>query len=175
MTELMPNMGRDPRVREPPGVDHIFRDGNSPRSVGLVVWDMENPSVPPNSRHWAIVWEVGVASTKDRVHRQLAVTRERGPDGLLDHLTNWGPKTHITSMQSESDRTFIPIATLAYAQRQWLEGVAAEEPVLKPNGWWNCQHWVVSVLVKCIRAGILEKQSVEAVLNQAGWDEPLGV
>ena len=175
MTELMPNMGRDPRVREPPGVDHIFRDEDSPRSVGLIVWDMENSSIPPNSRHWAITWQVGVASTGDRVHRRLAITRERGPDGQLDHLTNWGPKTHMMSMQSESDTTFIPIATLTYTQRRWLEGVAAEEPVLKPNGWWNCQHWVVSVLVKCIRAGVLEKQPVEAVLNQAGWHEPFGV
>ena len=168
-------MGRDPRVREPPGVDHIFRDEDSPRSVGLVVWDMENSSIPPNSRHWAITWQVGVASTGDRVHRRLAITRERGPDGQLDHLTNWGPKTHMMSMQSESDTTFIPIATLTYTQRQWLEGIAAEEPVLKPNGWWNCQHWVVSVLVKCIRAGVLEKQPVEAVLNQAGWHKPFGV
>jgi hypothetical protein len=78
-------------------------------------------------------------------------------------------------VQSESDTTFIPIATLSYGQRLWLEGVAAGEPVLKPNGWWNCQHWVVSVLVKCIRAGVLEKQAVEAVLNQAGWHEPIEV
>lgn len=171
----MPNMGRDPRVREPPGVDHIYRDDDSPRSVMLIVWDVGNTSLPANSRHWTIAWQVGVASTGDQVHRQLAITRERGPEGLLDHLTNWGPKTHITNMQCESDATFIPIATLTYAQRLWLEGVAAEEPVLKPNGWWNCQHWVVSVLVKGIRAGVLEKQAVEAVLDQAGWHKPLEI
>jgi len=173
MTEVVPKMGRDPRVREPPGVDHLYRDEDSPRSVVLVVWDMENSSLPPRSRHWAIAWQVGVASTGDQVHRQLAIMRERGPYGLLEHLTNWGPKTRITSMQATSGATFNPIAILTYAQRQWLEGVAAAEPVLKPNGWWNCQNWVVSILVQGILNGVLDKQAVEAAVKEAGWHEPL--
>ncbi|KAF8074832.1 hypothetical protein FPV67DRAFT_1575000 [Lyophyllum atratum] len=166
-------MGRDSSIREPPGVEHLYPDEDSPRIVMLVVSSMGNESVLPSHRHWAIAWRVGTASTNDHVHRQLEVTRERGPYGPLDHLTNWGPKTRIAGPQADTDATFIPIATLSYAQRQWLERVAAAEQVLKPNGWWNCQHWVVSVLVKCIQEGLIAREPVQALLSQADWNAPL--
>jgi hypothetical protein len=177
-TNVLPNMGRDPGLIEPPCVDHLFPDHDSPRTVMLIVWDTSDIStIAPNDRHWAVAWKVGQASTGDDVHRLLGVTRERGPDGgLLDHLTNWGPLTRSAgSSGCREHAKSIPIGTTSLSQRKWLEGVAAEEAVLEPNGWWNCQDWVISILIKSIQRGLFTKESVEAVLKQAGRLEPLPV
>ncbi|KAF8149946.1 hypothetical protein B0H34DRAFT_678882 [Crassisporium funariophilum] len=169
MAEIVPNMGMTPGILEPPGVEHLYRDPPSPLTVALLVWDDQNIDILPGDRHWAIAWKVGVASNGDDVYRQIAIVRERGPTGPLSHLTNWGPKTKVISEKT----TCIPIATLTYEQRQGLESVAAAEPVLRPNGWWNCQNWVVSVLVKTIQNGIFSREQVEPVLVQAGWTASL--
>ncbi|RDB20891.1 hypothetical protein Hypma_011985 [Hypsizygus marmoreus] len=171
MAEILPNMGRPADVYEPLNVDHLYRDPVAPLPVYLVVWGGDR-NVPPQDRHWAIVWKVGVGSTGADVHRQLEVVRELGPTGELDHLTNWGPKTRTSDSQTMT-ATFVPIGVFSYQQRQWLEQLASAEPVLKPNGWWNCQHWVVSILVKCIQGNLLSRPHVEAVLAKAGWTAPL--
>ena len=174
--DILPNMGRDPGLIEPPSVDHLFPDHDSLRTVMLIIWDSsETSTIAPNDRHWAIAWKVGKSSNGDDVHRLLGVVRERGPDGdLLEHLTNWGPLTRSAASAGCHENTnSIPIGTLSLPQRKWLEGVAEAEPVLKPNGWWNCQDWVISVLVQSIRNGLFAKESVESVLKQAGRREPL--
>ncbi|KAF8914347.1 hypothetical protein CPB84DRAFT_1759027, partial [Gymnopilus junonius] len=110
----------DPSVYEPPGIDHLFPDRDVPHTVMLVVWDIDNPDLRPKDRHWAIAWQVGVASNGDPVHRQLAIVRERNAYGPLDHLANWGPKTKT----AQPDFKCIPIAELDLPQGKWLEGVA---------------------------------------------------
>jgi hypothetical protein len=118
-------VGQDPGLIEPPSVDHLFPDQNSPRTVMLIIWDSsETSTIAPNDRHWAIAWKVGQSSNGDDVHRLLGVMRERGPDGnLLEHLTNWGPLTRsAASAGCHENVNSIPIGTLSFAQRKWLEG-----------------------------------------------------
>ena len=169
MHDILPNMGRDPSVVEPPGIDHLYPDRDIPRPVMLVVWDMDKPDLPPKSRHWAIAWQVGTATNGHPVHRQLAIVREHNAHGPLSHLTNWGPKTKTV----EPGLRCIPLAELALPQRRWLEGVAGAEPVRKPNGRWNCQDWVLSVFAQAVRAGVLARAQVESALAEAGCLEPL--
>ncbi|KAG5636918.1 hypothetical protein H0H81_006385 [Sphagnurus paluster] len=171
MSEHLPNMGRPAGTHEPPGVEHLYRDTAAALPVLLLTWDDPAAPLPARHRHWAIAWHVGVASSGDGVYRQLAVVRENGPRGLLAHLTNWGPKTKIVCERTRS----VVIQTLGYQQRLWLERVAAAEPVVPPNGMWNGQDWIVSVLVKAVREGVVDREKVRLVLAQAGWTVPLPV
>ena len=170
--EKLPNMGRPRNVIEPPGIDHLYPDRSLPLAVNLVVWAC--PGVPHGEQHWALGWQVGSTFQYGNVPvlRLLSLTREIGPQGQLDHLTNWGPKTRTAGVPTQTYGVFRPIATLSHDRRQRLEAIAAAEPVLKPNGWWNCQNWTVSILIKAIEAGVFTHQEVSQVLSQAGWSQP---
>lgn len=160
-------MGRDPRVREPPGVDHLYPDPDRPLDVVIIAAKNVTPN-PTLRLHWAICWQVGVASTGDAVHRQLAVVRERGPGGLLPHLTNWGPKTRI-DQPLDDEATVIPIATLSRGERRRMEAIAASEPVKAPNGVWNCKTWVSDVLRRSVEEGIISAGQRLDALRAGGW------
>jgi hypothetical protein len=171
MSNILPNaFGRPSFVREPPGVEHIYPDPQD-RSLPVMLAVWKKVGIPPQKRHWAIVWQVGTASTGDSVHRMLAIVRERGPTGLLDYLTNWGPKTRIAGpdLQNTGETViYYPLETLTYAQRQALEKIGAAEVVHEPDGKWSCQTWVESVLDKGMEDGLfLEQNVVKAAIDEA--------
>lgn len=58
-----------------------------------------------------------------------------------------------------------PLGTLTLAQRRALERLAAAERVREPDGRWNCQDWVRSVLGRAVRAGLLEEGVVRGAVR----------
>ncbi|KAA1470861.1 hypothetical protein DENSPDRAFT_880032 [Dentipellis sp. KUC8613] len=98
------------------------------------------------------------------VARVLEVRREDG----REHCTFWGPVTRCMPLACALPRPahpalslpastnahhhpnagarFVPVARLTLAQRRMLEKLAGAVRIMKPNGWWNGQNWVVEVL-----------------------------
>ncbi|KAH7912194.1 hypothetical protein BJ138DRAFT_820372 [Hygrophoropsis aurantiaca] len=180
---ILPNeMGRPPSVLEPIGVEHIpvFRDNEArgPLLVQILIYDGGDKSkVAPRDRHWAIAWMVGemtavswfVDGCPVAAHRILELKNELASDGTgpLPYLTNWGPRTTSIGLEDQA-AVHVDIATLSYSQRQVMEGIARTEPVRPPNGNWNCQNWVASILRRCEEAGVLTPDQRRYALNQTG-------
>lgn len=170
--EIVPNMGRD-GLEEPPSVDFLYHDPKTDSlPVEIIVWDIDFQEIQPPDRHWAICWTVGQneADSHLMVRRMLQIVRENRQDGSgpLDYLTNWGPVTRTDDDEIVNAACY-RIAILSYDQRKQLERIAASQPVVKPNSWWNCQHWVRNVLMQSANAGIISETDVSSVINEAGW------
>ncbi|KAK0500805.1 hypothetical protein EDD18DRAFT_1348222 [Armillaria luteobubalina] len=106
--------------------------------------------------HWKLVWVVNVTEDDGDVqiyHRRLEVVQEIG----CNHLTNWGA---VTQVETASSKRFNPrnvVATMTLAQRKELERLAAGVRVEEPNGVWNCQDWIVTVLQQAEQAGLVTR------------------
>ncbi|KAH7925096.1 hypothetical protein BV22DRAFT_461163 [Leucogyrophana mollusca] len=179
----LPNaMGKPPCVLKPIGVEHIpaFRDGEArgPLLVQILIYDGgEKSTVAPRDRHWAIAWMVGEMTTASwfvdgypiAAHRILELKNELAPDGSgpLPYLTNWGPRTTSIGVEDQAS-IHVDVVVLSYSQRQVMEEIARNEPVRPPNGNWNCQNWVASILRRCEEAGILTGDQRRHALSQTG-------
>ena len=99
------------------------------------------------------------------VHRLVEIVREIESD----HLTNWGPYTKFSLPNETLDCVLHPIGTLNLFQRRRLEEIGAQEPVRVPDGTWNCQDWVISVLRKAEQAGLFGREQWQSAVCAAGW------
>lgn len=79
--------------------------------------------------------------------------------------TNWGPMTKSQDALTLAHTLAAPLGTLTLAQRRALERLAAAERVREPDGRWNCQDWVRSVLRRAVRAGLLEEGVVRGAVR----------
>lgn len=169
--ETVPNMGRDGLLK-PPSIDHIYRylPKDLPVEIKVLKGSDQTP-ILPKDRHWAITWRVGETKSDPKipVRRTLHIVRERGREGPLEYLTNWGPLTKTDDLQTQNEADFYKVAVLSYNQRQGLEAIATSQPVLVPNGWWNCQHWIRDVLMRSVHAGICSEDDVRAAIKEIGW------
>ncbi|KAK0432894.1 hypothetical protein EV421DRAFT_1455507 [Armillaria borealis] len=68
----------------------------------------------------------------------LDIVQEAG----VDHFTNWGPITRT----ERKEEHIIPMAKLSLEKREQLGRIAAKTPVRIPDGTWNCQDWLITVL-----------------------------
>ncbi|KAL1689174.1 hypothetical protein GGG16DRAFT_58319 [Schizophyllum commune] len=125
-----------------------------------------------NANHWWLEWPVGTCGNHHttRVNdagavRRLQVVQER----CHEHLTSWGGITVISTddLRSIEPGCAIFVGDMDLVQRQALERIAVAEPVMVPDGEWNCQNWAVSVLHKAVNAGLLDLATVEAAVEQA--------
>ena len=56
---------------------------------------------------------------------------------------------------------------MSLPQRKGLEAIAGTEPVMRPDGEWNCQDWVLSVLGKAVQRNLLLPGQVSKVVQDA--------
>lgn len=82
-----------------------------------------------------------------------------------DIYTNWGPMTKSQDASALAHTLAAPLGTLTLAERRALEWLAAGERVREPDGRWNCQDWVKSVLARAVRAGLFEEGAVRAAVG----------
>ncbi|KAJ7136868.1 hypothetical protein C8R44DRAFT_608325 [Mycena epipterygia] len=155
----MENMGRPDGRIGPVGIEHLYRDPDSPLTVELLI----NRSYPElRGQHWALSWTVGYLSPTHKVQRVLHIVREIG----CDHYTNWGP---LTRSFDPLDLVSVPVAQLTLEQRRALERIAAETRVCVPNGEWNCQDWVMEVLARAVETDLLSAGERDAALSVAQY------
>lgn len=141
--------------------------------AGMDYYPRENAKpLPRNHVHWVILWHLG---DKFNVpcYRLLQIITERyfstdasGRESFKAVYTNWGPHTKSVT-DAEMQYAFrVPLARLSLHERRALEEIARAETVEEPNGEWNCQSWVRSVLKKAVDAGLLNENSVTTALNE---------
>ncbi|KAF9027260.1 hypothetical protein BDZ89DRAFT_1067082 [Hymenopellis radicata] len=145
--EHLPNFGRPPNIHSPPDLSWIYKDPDEDLDVNLIITRSTGDITEPHDHHWKLSWTVAETSEAP-YHRHLDIVQEIG----INYLTNWGP---LTSAKRQGSEHVICMARMSLRKRQDLEAVAAAEPVRVPDGQWNCQDWLISVLEKAEALGIL--------------------
>ncbi|KAI0048145.1 hypothetical protein FA95DRAFT_1116289 [Auriscalpium vulgare] len=97
------------------------------------------------------------------VARVLEATRE--PDRA--HHTFWGPVTRAVPSADLAGARLVPVATLDSAARRALEKLAGRVRVMKPNGWWNGQNWIVQLLRSAADEDIITAGERDAAIYTA--------
>lgn len=127
--------------------------------------------------HWMIRWQL--QDYAGYAHfRMVHVLTERvsvpGPRPVYKEIyTNWGPMTKSQDAGTIARSLFVPLGTLGLSQRKTLERIAETEPVREPDGLWNCQDWLKSVLWRAVSEGLFEKEKVEEALATVSSDAHL--
>ncbi|EJT97528.1 hypothetical protein DACRYDRAFT_111577 [Dacryopinax primogenitus] len=161
---ILENYGHPEDLPAPPGIEHLVKDPSERITVYLFV--RQESELEPEARHWAVLWILpwSYAEPGQVVVRILEIVREV----LRPHLTNWGPLTRIRRADS-MEKALIAIGELSFAERQALEKIAKNTPVYRPNGVYNCQHWVIDVLSQAIHDGLpFDRTPIEEILRVNG-------
>jgi len=167
----LPRMGQPDGVRKPASLDHLFSDPPTDLEVSIVVTQGDGPGIISSAdtdlgskaNHWTLSWTVGFTPGRDRVPvcRRVHIVREVGQG----HLTNWGPLTQ--TVQPSPSLTYISIAMLSRDARNALETIAEKTQVYAPDGVWNCQDWLESVLEEAVETGLFGREEVQNALDRA--------
>ncbi|KAI0026719.1 hypothetical protein K488DRAFT_92003 [Vararia minispora EC-137] len=151
----------------------------------------------PRPRPWALAWPLALANnlvpallvappsasspTPDfapiavpvpvpaRSTRIAAVARvlqaARAP--ARDHFTFWGALTRAWTREDMHGARWVLLALLDRPHRRALEHLADNVRLMKPNGWWNGQNWVVALLNAAVEDGIVSYAQRDAALVAA--------
>ncbi|KAF9558525.1 hypothetical protein CPC08DRAFT_557196 [Agrocybe pediades] len=158
--QYLPDFGRPIGAEAPISSDHLFKDTDDIKDVKLRVTQSQDND--PRHHHWTIFWVVANCGDIE-VHRRVHVVREIG----ASHLTNWGAVT--SSMDPDPTTRDIFIKRMTLAERKRLEEIGNTTPVRVPDGDWNCQNWVYSVLRTAEKEDLLAPQeSVSVVIRALG-------
>ncbi len=162
MDEYMLNMGVPAGRVRPIDIDHLYPEKDEDLMVEVIV-TASSSSKTPRDNHWMLAWELGRAGPKTVVHRRVNVVREAG----VPHLTNWGALTKTASANTIIRYHSIAVKEMTRAQRVELEAIGNTTPVRKPDGKWNCQDWVVTVLKVAEVAGLVTREEWTAAVAVA--------
>ncbi|GLB41968.1 hypothetical protein LshimejAT787_1005680 [Lyophyllum shimeji] len=153
----LPNNGQTRHIRRPVDVDHLYRDPDKDLPVLLVATRAPRSPLSTNTSrdtHWKLAWGVGINTVGIPVERQIHVVRD------LDHLINWGPLTKL----SEGHTKAVTVTTMSLEQRRQLESIASATPVRKPDGAWNSQDWLRTVLEASVQQGLITQNECRTAL-----------
>ncbi|KAK0466159.1 uncharacterized protein EV420DRAFT_812674 [Desarmillaria tabescens] len=163
---ILPNeMGR-PSGRLPPiDLKRWYPDPDADLTVQIMVTRI--PIVADlRDLHWKLFWVVKTeekGGVKHVYRRLLEVVQEIG----YNYLTNWGAITQVETHNSHRNKPRKAVTTMSLSQRQELERIAAGVRVEEPNGEWNCQDWIITVLKKAEQAGLVTNNEWTAAVAWA--------
>lgn len=155
----LPNNGQTTRIRRPVDVDHLYRDPDKELPVLLIATRAPPSPLSTNTSrdtHWKLAWGVGTNTVGIPVERQIHVVCDLG----VNHLTNWGPLTKL----SEGHTKAVTVTTMSLEERRRLESIASTTPVRKPDGAWNCQDWLITVLEASVQQGLITHKECRSAL-----------
>ncbi|KAI0711517.1 hypothetical protein C8Q76DRAFT_61293 [Earliella scabrosa] len=167
----------------PPSNDHLYREVNEPREVFILVYGPRQlHNVRARDLHWSIYWEVSGGGGK-----LIHLVQEDEPIFVLPgqargatiiptrRLVYWGPQTRSPGNATHGARR-ISLGVMSLAHRQEIERIAWKVLVHKPDGQWNCQHWIINLLYKMVDARIISKNGAEYAFGAAhhAWPELSG-
>lgn len=174
MAQFLPNFGRPSGRESPVSVfDSQYPEIDELQDVELVV---QRPSegqaqgMSSHDLHWLIQWlraKVKVEDTPDAktqlLWRRIQVVHEAG----VDHLTNWGAISTYGEGGVVDGSEHIVIKAMSKSQRIELEAIANATQVRVPDGHWNCQDWVKTVLETAVEWGLLSTEEYEHAVQDA--------
>ncbi|KAI0336633.1 hypothetical protein GY45DRAFT_1315217 [Cubamyces sp. BRFM 1775] len=165
MPVALPEQGRSGTVGEPPiNLDWTAKDPDVDLPVYIIVSaPRDNGPHDPRGLHWRLVWQVA----RDRWRNVHIVEhrddRQRAPN---PRYVYWGALTQ-SSDPSASKSTKVLVGMMSLAMRQSIERLALEVPVMWPDGTWNCQNWILDLLTRMYRSGIISQRRWEEVVGAA--------
>jgi hypothetical protein len=154
-----PHNGIQPGMKPPQGLPAgSFPDPDGGQVVHIVVSGYPAPARPlPRERTWALCW-----SPANGVVRILGTVRA-APE--KESYVYWGPVTQAYDFSREC--RLIPVANLGRGKRAALERVANSVGVMRPNGWWNGQNWVVEVLKRAVEHDLISPEERDKAIYSA--------
>lgn len=176
--DYLPNFGR-PDWPGPISLDDWrFPELNQPVDVVLIVRRTDVKGYTSRDQHWFIQWDRGCFSDNGRevpVTRRVQIVREmilRGPEEergrMLPHLTNWGANTKTPTGLTTAERSHrIIVRSMTKDERVRLEEIANATRVRVPNGRWNCQDWIKTVLMSAVKEGLIDQGEYDKAITQA--------
>ncbi|KAI0654906.1 hypothetical protein C8Q70DRAFT_465522 [Cubamyces menziesii] len=165
MPVVLPEQGRSGTVGEPPiNLDWIAKDPDIDLPVYIIVsGPRDGSSHDLRGLHWRLSWQV--ARDKWRYVHIVEHWRDhqRAPN---PRYVYWGALTQ-SSGHSTSKLTKVLVGVMSLATRKSIEQLALEVPVMWPDGTWNCQNWILDLLTRMHRAGIISQRRWEEVVGAA--------
>ncbi|KAF8074810.1 hypothetical protein FPV67DRAFT_599354 [Lyophyllum atratum] len=155
----LPDNGRTRFIRRPVDVDHLYRDPDKDLPVLLIATRTPPSPLSTNTSrdtHWKLAWGVGTNTVGIPVERQIHLIHDLG----INHLTNWGPLTKISERHTKA----VTVTTMSLEDRRRLENIASATPVRKPDGGWNCQDWLITVLEASVLQGLVTTKECRSAL-----------
>ncbi len=159
--EYLPEQGRRGLTILPPlNNDHLARDNEVDQEVVLFVYGPGGGTTSPRDLRWSLAWQVSNGGWK-----HIHVTAENTPyDRHLPwRYVYWGPQTKTAGLATYQARK-TSLGVMNSATRKRIEAIAWEVGVAKPDGQWNCQHWILALLGKLYE---------NRVINQAQWSKAI--
>jgi hypothetical protein len=77
----------------------------------------------------------------------------------------WGPITQQCEFPREC--RLVPVASLGRGKRAAFERIANGVGVMRPNGWWNGQNWVVEVLKRAVEQDLISPEERDNAIYTA--------
>jgi hypothetical protein len=162
-----PHNGVQPGMKPPPSLPSgSFPEPDGARVVHIVVSGYPAPTRPlPRERTWALCWSpangvVRILGTMRRSPSSSAPApvsvAEKEEGGAGSGYVYWGPVTQAHDFSREC--RLVPVASLGRGKRAALERIANGVGVMRPNGWWNGQNWVVEVLKRAVEHDLISPQ-----------------
>ncbi|KAH6916900.1 hypothetical protein BKA70DRAFT_1250903 [Coprinopsis sp. MPI-PUGE-AT-0042] len=180
MAQFLPNFGRPKGWESPVSVfDDQYPELDKLQDVDLIV---QRPSedqaqgLSSHDLHWLIQWlraKVKVEDTPDAqtqlLWRRIQLVHEAG----VDHLTNWGAISTYGEGGIVDGSERILIKAMSKSERIELEAIANATQVCVPDGHWNCQDWLKTVLMSAVDRGLLSTEEYERAVRKAESISPI--
>ncbi|CDO71170.1 hypothetical protein BN946_scf184845.g40 [Trametes cinnabarina] len=161
----LPEQGRAHATGYPPiDMSWCFPDPDTSLPIYLLVSaPLDRNQFEPHDLHWSLGWEV-----HSNVWRHVNVLQHDRPDQPAPNprLVFWGPLTKMND-NGASETKQIPLAVMKLATRKRIEELAWTVPVLYPNGWWNCQDWLLDLFERMRAEGLITEQKVQEAVRDA--------
>ncbi|KAI0309866.1 hypothetical protein OF83DRAFT_1178848 [Amylostereum chailletii] len=162
----LPAQGRgDLKGPAPVSLDWAYKDPETPLPVVLAVRRPLDPAEDPRGLHWALGWPILPDKSIWRSLQVYEHYREYDPPPQ-PRLVFWGPMTTSESPGINAMR-HVPLKTMTLEERRAMEAIAQGMEVYAPNGVWNCQNWVKTVLGEAVEKGLLSAEECERTVNEA--------
>ncbi|KAI0309898.1 hypothetical protein OF83DRAFT_1157057 [Amylostereum chailletii] len=171
-----PHNGVYPDMTPPSSLEKRFPDVDAPLPVCILVSPYPHPTEPsPRDRQWSLAWSLPVrlsppSSPSHRrsstAHAPTAVARvlETRQEPGRAHFTFWGPITRARVPTEMHGARWVPVAVLGRKERRELERIAGMVRVMKPNGWWNGQNWIVALLNAAVEEDVIAPEQRDSAI-----------
>ncbi|KAI0699185.1 hypothetical protein C8T65DRAFT_660081 [Cerioporus squamosus] len=139
-----------------------YRDKDEDTAVFFAVYNPVLPRQTTRDLHWArtlAAW------------RQIHIIEEKfeaSGDGWESRYVYWGPLTKSSGPTDDVAKRY-SLGVFSLERRKRIEELAAQIPVMVPDGTWNCQDWLLELFERMVAVGLIPAEKRDEVLAAAGY------
>ncbi len=137
-----------------------YTDRDENLEVFFSVYKPPLPSSSARDLRWALTWKI----QSHLSWRHIQAVHEQSLTGLppQPRFVYWGA---VTKSAGPADAAALrhSLGVYSLAERQRIEQLALEIPVMAPDATWNCQDWLQDLLRRMVSAGLLSPDGWESI------------